>query len=59
MNREEQEAYLQWEMENMANQEQWGADQGGDSQWSGAWSTGMSDYTQWSSDQDQQFGYDE
>ncbi|XP_060600861.1 polyadenylate-binding protein-interacting protein 1-like [Ruditapes philippinarum] len=72
LNSEEQEAFLQWEAENYANQ-QWN-EQGGDGfsnqgQWSdGAangyvqqpWSTGMSDYTQWSADQEQGgFGYNE
>ncbi|XP_053394953.1 polyadenylate-binding protein-interacting protein 1-like [Mercenaria mercenaria] len=71
LNSEEQEAFLQWEAENYANQ-QW-VDQGGDGyvnegQWSDQgtngyvqqpWSTGMSDYTQWSTDQDQGFGFNE
>lgn len=71
MNSEEQEAYLQWEAENLISQQQWSdadqgsdvpwstADQAGDGQWTEAWSTGMSDYEQWSGDQDQVYGYDE
>lgn len=59
MNREEQEAYLQWEAETYASQQQWDPDLAGDGQYDGMWSSGMSDYTQWSTDQDQLYGYDE
>lgn len=68
---EEQEAYYQWEAENFAN-EQW-VEQSGDGfadqgSWQGQgldgyvqqpWSAGISDYTQWSTDQDQGYGYNE
>ncbi|XP_052774116.1 polyadenylate-binding protein-interacting protein 1-like isoform X2 [Mya arenaria] len=56
MSREEQEAYLQWEAETFQQQFE-SADMGGDGQFGGQqWSSGMSDYTQWSTDQDPGYG---
>lgn len=71
LNSEENEAFLQWEAENLANQH-W-SDQGGDGYlnqdpWPGLddngiiqqpWSTGMSDYTHWSADQEQAYSFND
>ena len=58
LNAEEEEAYLQWEAENMANQ-QWN-DGGADGFIQQPWSTGAGEYTRWSTNQeDQGYGYQE
>ena len=58
LNEEEEEAYLQWEAENMANQ-QWN-DGGADGFIQQPWLTGAGEYTRWSTNQeDQGYGYQE
>lgn len=58
LNLEEQEAYLQWEAETLANQ-QWN-EHGDDGYVQQPWSTGIDEYTQWSTNQeDQGFGFPE